>query len=215
MKSLADDLPPEFKKHVHPDWRKNEAEYWAVRTDLLSRFRDQWIGFANGSVVASGRSPVEVFHAALDAQPHAFVTCVGREDEPCRFRRMSFRYNIAYGVEPLPQIGVEYSLSSGVPGIILDQVIPDTGADTSLLPWADCRQLQLNPAHGVPNVIGGVGASMAATMVFRIWVRLDGQEYPCKLQADLRGQERILGRDVLNRLDILFRGPAGEPVVNP
>jgi hypothetical protein len=28
-------------------------------------------------------------------------------------------------------------------------------------------------------------------------------------------RERILGRDVLNRLEILFRGPTGEVVVNP
>jgi hypothetical protein len=27
--------------------------------------------------------------------------------------------------------------------------------------------------------------------------------------------ERILGRDVLNRVEILFRGPVGEVVVNP
>jgi hypothetical protein len=35
------------------------------------------------------------------------------------------------------------------------------------------------------------------------------------LQADFVGNERILGRDVLNRLEILFRGPSGELVVNP
>jgi hypothetical protein len=29
------------------------------------------------------------------------------------------------------------------------------------------------------------------------------------------GNERILGRDALNRLEILFGGPAGELVVNP
>ncbi len=29
------------------------------------------------------------------------------------------------------------------------------------------------------------------------------------------GHERILGRDVPNRLDLLFRGPAGELVLNP
>jgi hypothetical protein len=44
---------------------------------------------------------------------------------------------------------------------------------------------------------------------------LDGQEHPCRLQADFAGQDRILGRDVLNRLDVLFRGPAGEVVINP
>ena len=56
---------------------------------------------------------------------------------------------------------------------------------------------------------------MAVTMGFLIWVWLDGQEYPCQLQAEFGGQERILGRDVLNRLDVLFRGPAGEVVINP
>ena len=42
----------------------------------------------------------------------------------------------------------------------------------------------------------------------------DGQEHPCRLQADFVGNERILGRDVLNRLEMLFRGPAGEVIVN-
>jgi hypothetical protein len=35
------------------------------------------------------------------------------------------------------------------------------------------------------------------------------------LQADFTGDERIIGRDVLNRLDILFRGPLQEVVINP
>ena len=48
----------------------------------------------------------------------------------------------------------------------------------------------------------------------RLW-QLDGQEYPCHLQADFAGSDRILGRDVLNKLEILFRGPVGEIVVNP
>jgi hypothetical protein len=35
------------------------------------------------------------------------------------------------------------------------------------------------------------------------------------IQADFVGSERILGRDVLNQLEILFRGPAAEVVFNP
>jgi hypothetical protein len=38
MKSLADNLPPEIAVQIHPDWRKNEADYWAVRDSLLSQF---------------------------------------------------------------------------------------------------------------------------------------------------------------------------------
>ena len=63
-------------------------------------------------------------------------------------------------------------------------------------------------------MIGGVGTTAAPTVVFAVWAHLDGQTYPCRLQADFTGHERILGRDVLNRLDILFRGPQQE-VISP
>jgi hypothetical protein len=134
MKSLAEGLPPEIARQVHPDWRKNEAAYWAVRDQLLGQYQDQWIGFANGMVVASGARPVVVFHAAHQAAEHPFVVCVGREQEPYRLHRANFVY------------------------------------DTS---------------------------------------------YQCQLHANFVGAERILGRDVLNSLDVLFRGPSGEVIVNP
>src|SRR5271154_5704715 len=87
MKSLADELPPEIARQIHPDWRKNEAGYWAVHDQLLSQYHGQWIGFADGAVIASGTSPVTVFHAAEATGRNPFVTCVGREDEPTRMRR--------------------------------------------------------------------------------------------------------------------------------
>ncbi len=78
MKSPADALPPEIARQIDPDWRKNEAAYWAVRDQLLSQYQDQWIGFADGAVVASGSSPVAVFHATEATARSPFVTCVGR-----------------------------------------------------------------------------------------------------------------------------------------
>ena len=62
---------------------------------------------------------------------------------------------------------------------------------------------------------GGIAGGATPTLHFGVWVYLDGQEYPCRLQADFIGNERILGRDVLNRLEMLFRGPAGELIANP
>jgi precorrin-2 dehydrogenase/sirohydrochlorin ferrochelatase len=215
MRSLAEGLPPEIASRIHPDWRKNEAEYWAVRDRLLPLYRGQWVAFADGVVVASGTSPVEVLHAAQQSGRHPFVICVGKEDEPTRMRRASFPYDTAYPGEALPLVSVEFRQASGVPGQILPRVIPDTGADASALPWVDCQQLQLDLTLAVPGLMGGVGGSTAATVTFPIWVWLDGQEYPCRLQVDFLGQERILGRDVLNRLEVLFRGPSGEVIVNP
>jgi hypothetical protein len=215
MKSIADQLPPEIARQIHPDRRTNETAYWAVRDQLLKQYRDQWIGFADGRVIASGSSPVTVFHQAEATGLHPFFICVGREDEPCRIRRAAFPYDTSYPGEALPEIAVEFRQGTGLPGVILDRVIPDTGADASVLSWADCQILQLDPSLGAQGLIGGVAGSSAATLVFQVWAQIDGQEYPCRLQADFIGAERILGRDVLNRVDILFRGPAGEVVINP
>jgi hypothetical protein len=215
MKSLADELPPEFAAALHPDWRKNEAGYWAERDALVKDYGGQWVAYSDGAVIAHGPSPVDVLHAGVGSGRHPFVTCVGHEDQPTRIRRASFGYDASYPVEPLPVLSAEFRSTSGSAGVTLDRVIPDTGADATVLPWSDCQLLSLDPSAGVPGRIGGIGGGSAVTLTFRIWVWLDGTEYPCRVQADLRGRERILGRDILNRLEILFRGPAGEVVVNP
>ena len=51
MKSIADQLPPEIARQIHPDRRKNEAAYWAIRDQLLAQYQGQWIGFADGKVI--------------------------------------------------------------------------------------------------------------------------------------------------------------------
>lgn len=215
MNSLADALPPDIARQIHPDWRRNEREYWATRDGLLGQYRDHWIAFDNGAVVASGTSPVEVFHNAQTSGRHPFVICVGREDEPSRMRRSVFAYDQTYLVEPLPVVSVEFRTVSGSTGVVLDRVIADTGADATALPWADCQQVGLNPTFGVPGIMGGVGGGRAATVAFRVWAWVDGTQYSCRLQADFVGSERILSRDVLNQMEVLFRGPSGEVVINP
>jgi hypothetical protein len=215
MKSIADQLPPEIARQIHPDRRKNEAGYWAVRDQLLTQYRDQWVGFADGRVVASGTSPVAVFHAAEATGLHPFFICVGREEQPCRIRRAAFPYDANYPGESLPVITIGFRQARRAEAVVLDRVIPDTGADASVLPWSDCERLQLAPDMGVQGLISGVAGSSAATLAFQVWAHIDGRDYPCWLQADFAGGDRILGRDVLNRMAILFRGPEGEVVVNP
>ncbi len=156
MRSIADQLPPEVARQLHPDRRKNEAAYWAARDQLLGPYQGQWVGFADGKVIASGRSPVSVLHAAEASGLHPFFICVGKEEEPCRIRRASFPYDTSYPGEALPLVSVEFRSASGSAGIALDRVIPDTGADASVLPWADCLALPLSPAQGVQSLLGGV-----------------------------------------------------------
>ena len=82
MKSLADALPSEMAQQIHPDWRENEADYWSLRGNLLSQFRNRWIAFADGTVVAAAARPLDVFLAVQDSVRHPFVIRVGDEDEP-------------------------------------------------------------------------------------------------------------------------------------
>ena len=88
MKPIADQLPPEIARQLHPDRRKNELEYWEARDQLLNQYQGQWIGFADGKVIASGTSPVTVPHAAEASGRNPFVICVGHEDEPCCVRNI-------------------------------------------------------------------------------------------------------------------------------
>jgi hypothetical protein len=216
MKSLADALPPEIAQQIHPDWRKNEVAYWSIRDQLLGQYQGQWVGFADGAVIAAASTPLEVFLSVQQSGRHPFVIRVGHEDEPWyRIRHARFAYDTAYPSSALPVLSAEFRSARGSAGLLLDRVIPDTGADTTTLPWSDCQQMQLDLARGIPGVISGVGGGMVVTIGFLIWVWLDGQEYPCQLQADFATRERILGRDVLNNMDVLFRGPSGEVIVNP
>ena len=166
MKSIADQLPPKIARQLHPDRRNDEAGYWAVRDQLVDQYQGQWIGFANGTVIVSGTSPVAVFHTAEATGLHPFFVCVEREEESCRIRLATFPYDASYPGEALPAIRVEFRQTSGSPGVVLDRVIPDTEADASVLPWADCQLLQLSLALGVQGLISGVAGASAATIAF-------------------------------------------------
>jgi len=213
--SLIAGLPPEITKRIHPDWQKNETDYWTQRDNLLTQYAHKWIGFAEGKVIASGTSPVEVLHAAQASGKHPFITCVGHENEPNRMRRASFAYDSTYPSEPLPVMTVEFRRQTSASGLVLEHVIPDTEADASAIPWSDCERLAFDPGEGTPGLMGGVGESSIPTLIFQAWVYLDGKNYSCRLQADFTGHERIGGRDVLNGLNVLFRGQAREVVINP
>jgi len=151
MNSLADQLPLEIAQQIHPDWRKNEAAYWVERDRLLSQYQGQWVAFADGAILVAASTPLEVFLAIQKSPQHPFVIRVGHESEPWyRIRRVDFKYDKIYPGPALPVVNVEFRATSGSGGVVLDRVIPDTGADTTTLPWSDCQQLRLDPSLGIP-----------------------------------------------------------------
>lgn len=214
-RSLAEGLPPDVAKQIHSDWYRNEAEYWAVRDSLLAQYENTWLAFSDGKVIAADKRPSIVSSQARAIATHPFITCVGREHIGLRMRRSSFPYDRAYPGEPLPVVRAEFAKAPGSRGLVLDDVILDTGSDGSSLPWSDCKPFNFDLSQGVPYMVSGVTGVAVQTVGFVIWVKLDGSEYECRMQIDFHGSERLLGRDVLNCMDVLFRGPAAEVIINP
>lgn len=215
MGQAAKPLPPEIAARLNPQMLRNEAAYWASRDQLLPQYEGLWVGFADGKVIASGRSAVAVLHEAQATGLHPYVACVGKERTATRIRRTTFAYDSTYPSEPLPVARVEYRATSGVTGVVVEQVIPDTGSDSSVLPWTECERIGLATEDGIKTTLTGVAGGEAESMEFGVWVFLDGQEYPCRLQVDFHFDDRLLGRDVLNHMDVLFRGTKQRVVFNP
>ena len=214
-KSLAEGLPPEMAKQLHPDWYKNEADYWAVRDTLLEQYRNLWIAFSDGRVVAANQRPSLLFREARDKTSHPYVACVGREEVGLRMRRSVFAYDTSYPGESMPVVRAEFQSDPAGPPVVLDQIILDTGSDSCSLPWMDCQLLHLDPNDGLPTIVAGVTGVPVRTLSFEVWITLDGIQHRCEVQADHHGTERIIGRNVLNYMDVLFRGPAAEVIINP
>ena len=61
----------------------------------------------------------------------------------------------------------------------------------------------------------GVLGPSVTTLFYRGKVEIDGHRYAALIQSTPSGQERIIGRDVLNEMRILFDGPSKQVVVDP
>ena len=98
MKNIADQLPPEIARQIHPDRRKNETAYWVARDQLLDPYRDHWIGFADGKVVASGsKSRYRVSRSRGNGSaPFFHLRGAGRRTVPHPPRHVSVRHELSW-----------------------------------------------------------------------------------------------------------------------
>lgn len=215
MKSIAERLPPDIARQLNPARRKNESAYWAIRDQLLAQYEGQWIGFAEGRVVASGVSPVTVFHAAEATGLHPFFICVGREEEPCRIRRATFAYDSGYLGEALPHVEIEFRQTAGAPGVVLEHVIPDTGADASVLPWADCQLLRLDPPMGGARLEPRRRRWLCGEARLSDLGEAGRPRLPLPTPSGLRRRRTHPRARRSQSSRVLFRGPAVEVVVHP
>jgi predicted aspartyl protease len=216
LQTKTDNLPHDQQERLHPDFVANERAYLRMRDTLLTQYHGQWVAVHNGQVIASGPQLMQVMEQAAAPGGHPYVALVGAEDSVVfRVRRAVFACDRAYQPFPLPRVKATFWNHAETHSQTHPDVIPDTGADVSVLPDADCRAIDLFNSPYLTGMAGGVLGASVITLLYRGKVELDRARYSALVQPVPGGRERILGRDVLNQQRVLFDGPAGEVIVDP
>lgn len=209
-------LPQDQQERLHPDFLANEQAYLSIRDSLLNQYHGQWVAVQDGKVIESGPSLMAVMAGASSLGEHPYIALVGAEDAVIfRVRRAVFEYDQAYQPFPLPRVNATFWNHSETHSRQYTDVIPDTGADVSVLPDTDSADIELFHSPSMTGMAGGVVGGSVTTLFHWGKVEIDGHRYAALIQSIPAGQERIIGRDVLNQQRVLFDGPKGEVVVDP
>ena len=133
---------------------------------------------------------------------------MGDEDKiVIRQRRISFPYDDAYSPTPLPRReAVLHNFQRTKSKAVVD-AIPDIGADLSCLPIADCQDLDLFlfPYYrGISHPFAGASRSVT---FYAAKIEVDGRIFNAVVEP-VAEPERLIGREVLNRMKVTFDGPA-------
>ena len=209
-------LPQEQQQRLHPEFLANEQAYFQMRDSLLAQYQGQWVAVQGGKVLVAGAKLMDVMERASACGGHPYIALVGAEDEVVfRLRRAVFTYDQAYQPFPLPRVKATFWNHAETHSQQHPDVIPDTGADLSVLPDRDCTAIDLFNSPCMTGMSSGVIGASITTLFYRGKIEIDGRRFAALIQPIPGGHERIIGRDVLNQERVLFDGPAGEVVVDP
>ena len=215
LRTQTANLEPEQQRRLHPEFLANEQSYLAMRDSLLTHYRGLWVALADGKVVASGNNLHAVTDAAGAAGGHPYIAMVGREEEVVfRVRRAEYAYDGTYQPFPLPRVEVTFSNFTESQSQSFADAIPDTGADLCVLPDTDCVGFALFNSPYFTAISSGVVGPTVTTVIYRGKAEIAGIRLPALIQSVPGGQDRIVGRDVLNELRVLFDGPGNKVVVD-
>ncbi len=212
----SQNLPPEQRQRLHPDFLANERDYMAMRDQLLPRYRGQWVAVHDGQLIAADADLIAVTRAAGQVRGHPYIARVGEEDTTVfRLRVATFGYDRSYLPFPLPLITVTFWNDAETRTSTYSDVVADTGADMSALPGQDCAAFDLFDSPYFTAVSSGVIGASVTTVVYQGKAEINGLRTPAFIQPIPSGTERIVGRDVLNHHRAVFDGPAGQVIFEP
>jgi hypothetical protein len=144
LQILTANLPEDQRKRLHQDFIADEQAYFQMRDSLLAQYRGQWVAVQGGKVIVAGPRLMEVVDGASSYGGHPYIVLVGAEDTVVfRVRRAVFAYDQAYQPFPLPRLTATFWNHAQTHSQQHPDVIPDTGADVSVLPAVDCTTIAL------------------------------------------------------------------------
>jgi len=119
---------------------------------------------------------------------------------------MKQKYNTAY-LPTLPTLDIRLSQSDNTPWVGPLRAIVDTGSDGTLVPVAALAVFR--PVESDKIWLRSQWGERRLALVYVLDVNIDLIRLPAiRVVSDDRGNEVILGRDVLNKLRLLLDGPA-------
>ena len=168
LQTQTANLSQEEQKCLHPDFLADEQAYLRMRDSLLGPYRGQWVAVQHGSVIAAGPSLMAVMEKASTAGGHPYIALVGGEEAAVfRVRRIVFGYDLAYQPFPLPRPTAAFLNHGQTHSKTCADVIPDTGADISVLPDSDCHAIDLFNSPYLTSMTGGVIGGQVTTLLYQ------------------------------------------------
>jgi predicted aspartyl protease len=124
---------------------------------------------------------------------------------------MIISYNKLY-TPPIPVLPIRFY--SPVTDIFVGpfDALIDTGADATLLPRSILREIGAEETS--PGWLRGVTGERRPVALYFVDIYLENQSYPgIRVMADVKGQEIILGRDVLNKISLFLDGRQQQTII--
>lgn len=207
----SEQLPERLRQLLTEAYLANEKVYWQQREQLVQRLANKWVAVHNGQVVTVGEDMATVMdEVGKQGLCDAYIEKVGGETDTVftiRHRsEIGFTYDNSY-TPPIPRIEVKFLNFQQSHHATFADVIPDTGADNTVLPFEDCAAVSIFSSPVYSSFSRGIDSAPTPTLLYRCFAEIGGHLSAALIEPHPTFDGRLLGRDVLNSFVTIFDGP--------
>ena len=210
-KHKSEQLPERLRQLLTAAYLANEKVYWQQRDQLVQKLANKWVAVHNGQVVSVGEDMVAVMdEVGKQGLCDAYIEKVGGESDTVSIIRhrqeVGFAYDSSYS-PPIPRVEVKFLNFQQSHHAIYADVIPDTGADNTVLPFGDCAAASIFSSPFYSSFSRGIDSVPTPTLLYRCFAEIGGHLSTALIEPHPTFDGRLLGRDVLNTFVTTFDGP--------